>query len=91
MTTGTVLYFVFILLNLILLLWWRYGVIRPYYKFPTRGHIVLLMVAGCVPILNIAEFLILMVIYCIHRAEDDIELKESKFNKFWFDTESDDK
>lgn len=92
MTTAHIVYFIFILLNVLFLVWWRtscewknyYGEKR---HFPTKGHMLLLTVASLCPILNICEFITLVIIYAVNRCDDAIVLKKNKFNKFWFDTD----
>lgn len=92
MTTAHIVFFTFIILNILFLVWWGKGCEWDYghSKFPTKGHALLLIIASCVPILNILIFIGLLVAYLVGRIEGDLVLKENKFNKFWFGVGDDD-
>lgn len=92
MTTAHIVYFAFILINILFLIWWGKGCEWDYgnSKFPTRGHSLLLIIASLVPILNIIIFITLLVAYLVNRIEGDLVLRENKFNKFWFGVGDDD-
>ena len=89
MIEGIIIYFVSLVLNIILLVWWRcscewcgfhHGI-----HFPTRGHTLILILIALIPIINIIELTVLAGVYIGMRLTEQLVLKENKFNKFWFD------
>lgn len=90
MTTGTIVFFVALIWNVLLLLWWRHSCEWEYpdeIKFPTRGHVLILALLAFAPIWNCVQAILLTIIYIVCRCNQDLHLKKSKFNKFWFDTD----
>ena len=80
------LWFLPILLNVLILLWWRFSCYNRYEtKFPSRGHILLITLATFIPIFGIILCLIIIGIYIGARLAGEIHLKNNKFNKYWFD------
>ena len=79
-----------VVVNFIILVWWRYCCTSEFkYKFPTKGHILLFALLSFIPILGIIIMCILVAFYIGLRAVEDLHLKPNKFNKFWFDIEED--
>lgn len=85
MTTAHFIFFAVILINILILIWWEKGCKwETDCKFPTRGHSLLIIIASCVPILNIVLLTTLIIVYISNRYCGYLILKENKFNKFWF-------
>lgn len=88
-----IFYFACILLNLLLLVWWRRGTEWDTYgdeiTFPSRGHVLLGFIFSLVPIWSAIQFVVLAIWYIIARCEGDIVLKKNKFNHYWFGIELD--
>lgn len=80
-----------IILNVILLIWWRYNCEWDYstWKFPTRGHIVITFLVSLIPIIGLLLTLFLYIFYIMNRSDHYLYLKKNKFNKFWFDVDDD--
>lgn len=89
MDTGDLLFWIIpILLNLFILLWWRYNCENDstyLYRFPSRGYIVIFILLSIIPIVGAIEFCIFMALYISFRIGGYIKLKNNKFNNFWFD------
>lgn len=85
------IYYGIIAVTILFLLWWRYCC-GWYYdeKFPTKGHIVLLGLLSAIPILDIVLLLALIIVYFVHKADDDIYIKSNWFTKYWFDADEED-
>lgn len=92
MSTGIIVYFTTIILTIIFLVWWRTGCewrdrdsdAFPSFPFPTRGHVVLLIIGSLAPIYNIIQLCVLISAYAAARICKDLTLKDNKFNNFWF-------
>lgn len=86
MTLYLIHFGIFILIVLFLI-WWRNNCeyTDPGNKFPTRGHIVFIGVVSLIPILNLIVLAIIIAIYVNLRIDEDLMLKKTKFNKYWFD------
>lgn len=74
-------YFFPILICVGILLWIRLVCDRKI-EFPTRGAVIALSLASLLPILNILEACILIVIYILERVDGNYELKKNKFGSF---------
>jgi len=89
MSIGDLLFwFIPVLLNLLILLWIRCGCevdTRELYKFPSRGHIILLTLISFVPVVGALEFIVWLGVYISFRIEGNLTLKANKFNKYWFE------
>ena len=80
------LYILPIIMNLAILIWWRYNCECDYsYKFPTRGHIVILFMTSLIPGIGLTQTFVFIIAYIWRRSDGVIRLKSNKFNKFWFD------
>ena len=86
MPLGITVYATVIALTIIILLWWRLGC-TSHFKFPTRGHVLLLFIGSFIPIYNISQIVVIICFYFGLRISGELELKKNKFNKFWFDKE----
>ena len=87
-----IFYFGCIILNLLLLIWWRRGTRWDCYnadeiKFPSRGHILIGFAFSLIPIWSCIQFIILAIWYIVARIEGNIVLKGNKFNHYWFGIE----
>ena len=60
---------------------WDYSTVG----FPSLGHSIILFLVSFVPVLGLIEAIVLLIVYIIARFEGDLELKENKFNKKFFD------
>lgn len=84
----TALYFVAIVLNLIILLWWKtqckwyFNDDKPH--FPQTGHIILIMLGSLSPIFNLFITGFLITSYTIYRVKDDLQLKYTKLTHTLF-------
>lgn len=72
-----------------LLLFWRHCTVSSYSflesGFPSRIHVLVIFIATLIPFLGALVFTFLVVMYIFKRMDGDIEIKETKFSKFWFD------
>lgn len=86
---NVIVYFVTLVANIIILLWWRHackweeGTTSP---FPSRGHVLIFIVTALLPIWNIMQIAVLLGFYIGFRVSGTLELKKNKFNNFWFNT-----
>ena len=85
-------YYLPIVLNIIFLIWWRTNCKWEFdnTKFPTKGHIVILSLLGLIPIWGLIQLIVLVIVYGAHRLTGDIVLKDTKFNRRWFDVDEED-
>lgn len=83
-----------IIFTLLLLVFWRMCTepcsVYCEGNFPTKFHIVLFFLLSLIPIVGIISFCVLLIVYILNRATDDLRIKKNKFTKFWFDLKDDD-
>jgi len=78
------------LLNFLILLYWRTSCVWSYEnKFPTRGHILLIMLASLIPGMSFIAIAVILGIFFGDLSVGELKLKKTKFNHYWFDTDLD--
>ena len=78
------------LLNFLILLYWRTSCVwSNENKFPTRGHILLIMLASLIPGMSFLVIAVMLGIFFGTLSVGELELKKTKFNHYWFDTDLD--
>lgn len=82
-----VIYFSTIVITTILLIWWRTCCEWDGFDthFPTKGHIILLVITSFIPIWNLVQFCIMIAVYLAARISGDLDLKSNRFTRKWFD------
>ena len=49
-----------------------------------RGYCIIWITLSCIPLVNIGFLTIFAIAYILLRCNDDWELKDNRFNDFWF-------